>query len=33
MRLELVRPTTLIGVAALAEPEFLIEVEASAVLP
>ncbi|NUT49688.1 MAG: RidA family protein [Saccharothrix sp.] len=30
---DLVRPTTLIGVATLAEPEFLIEVEATAVLP
>jgi enamine deaminase RidA (YjgF/YER057c/UK114 family) len=33
MRHDLVRPTTLIGVAALAEPEFLIEVEATAFPP
>ncbi|GAA3045053.1 RidA family protein [Actinokineospora globicatena] len=30
---DLVKPTTLIGVATLAEPEFLIEVEATAILP
>lgn len=31
--LDLVRPITLLGVAALGEPDFLIEVEAVAVLP
>ncbi|MCB5910458.1 RidA family protein [Streptomyces pinistramenti] len=30
---DVIRPTTLIGVATLAEPDFLIEIEASAILP